>query len=70
MAITRKDPRREGTASPSMRNACPRCEGLLVHDLLFDLSSSVEIRIPSLRCVACGYQLIAKGKDPDEQKTM
>ena len=68
MAITRDDPRREGPASPSMRKACPRCEGLLVHDILFDLSGSAEVTIPSLRCVACGYQLIAKEKDPDEQK--
>ena len=52
-----------------MRNTCPRCEGLLVHDILFDLNSSVEVRIPSLRCVACGYQLISKEKDPGEQKT-
>ena len=70
MAITHDEPRREGTTSPSMRNACPRCEGLLVHDILFDLGSSVEVTIPSLRCVACGYQLIAKGKDPDELKAM
>ena len=69
MAITGEDPRREGTASPSMRNTCPRCKGLLVEDMLFDLNSSVEVRIPSLRCVACGYQLLEKRKDPDEEKT-
>ena len=69
MAITRKEASREGTASRSIRNACPRCEGLLVEDILFDLNSSVEVRIPSLRCVACGYQLLEKRKDPDEQKT-
>ena len=69
MAITHENSRGEGTASPSMRKACPRCEGLLVRDILFDLSSSVEVRIPSLRCVACGNQLIEKPKDHDAQSS-
>ena len=69
MPIIHEESKREGTASPSIKNACPRCGGLLVRDILFDMNSSVEVSIPSLRCVACGCQLLAKPKGPDTQKT-